>query len=235
MPAPSGDLQFDSPDSFSISLWLRYTNNFNDLPIIGNAINSTYQVGWCVSEDANQFEWSLCSTANSGAGVSDPVGGPLINDFQWHNLVATFDRNSAIVTSYVDGQYVSIHDISAVTSLFSAGVVTLGQDPTGTYGVAGKFDLDDVGIWRTVLDPVSARSIYYAGVAGHSFDTVAPPQVTLTINVVGSNLVLHWSQGTLQSSTHADSGYTNVVGATAPTYTTPLTTTGARFFRVLVQ
>ncbi len=234
----NGDLTFDTMDNFSVSLWVRYSAGFGDLPIIGNAVNSTFQLGWVITEDAGRFEWSLVSTGNSGAGVSDPVGGPLINDNQWHNLVAVFDRTNAIGYSYVDGKFASTHTLAAITTLITGQTITIGQDPTGAYGVAGSFDLDDVGIWRTALDRASSELIYYAGAAGRSFDTVgpaAPPSVTMTIAIVGNNLVIHWSQGTLQSSTHADSGYTNVVGATAPNYTIPLTSTGARFFRVLVQ
>ena len=238
IPAPSGTLQFDTPDSFSVSLWLRYTNDFTDLPVIGNATGSTYQPGWVITEDKNQFEWSLCSTANSGAGVSDPVGGPVINDFQWHNLVATFDRVAGLGTSYVDGKYVGVQTIASIGGLIEGGVVTMGQDPTGAYGATGKFDVDDVGIWRSVLDPISARSIYSAGQAGHSFDVPVPahpPVVTITYTVSGNNLTLNWSQGTLLSSTHPDSGFTAVVGAGAPSYTTTLPAAGNLYFRVRVE
>jgi len=81
----NGDLQFDTPDSFTIALWLKYTGAFNDVPIIGNSINSTYNPGWVLTEDGGRFEWTAVS---GGSVIADPVSGasPLINDGAWHHL-----------------------------------------------------------------------------------------------------------------------------------------------------
>src|SRR5262249_26149722 len=41
---PSASLTFSN--SFSVGFWVKYTGLPNDLPMIGNSINSTYQLGW---------------------------------------------------------------------------------------------------------------------------------------------------------------------------------------------
>jgi len=232
---PNGDLTFDTLDNWSPSLWLRYTNDFNDLPIIGNAVNSTYQLGWTITEDQNKFEWSLVSTANSGTYVADPVGGPTIKDNNWHNMVATFDRVNGIANTYVDGKFIASKSLVGLGTLITGNAITMGQDPTTAYGVIGAFDVDDLGIWRRVLDRASSELVYFAGQGGRSFDSVGPAQVTLTIGVVGANLQIQWSQGTLQSATSAAGPYTTVAGAAAPSYTIPVPTTGAKYYRVKVQ
>ena len=228
----NNDLQLDVTNSFSVALWLKFTSAFNDLPIIGNAVNSTYQKGWVLTEEAGRFEWTL--TGNDvGQTIADPVGGPLINDGTWHNVVAVFDRSTGLAASYVDGQSVDIRSIADVGTLITGNTLTLAQDPTGIYGVAGAFDLDDLGIWRRALTPVEARSIYYAGQSGNSFDTVAPSVVTMTVVKSGGNVQFQWSTGTLQASATVSGGYTNVVGAAPPSYTVPAT--GKGFYRVRVQ
>ena len=228
-----GDLQnaFSDATNFSFSLWFRYTDMFNDVPIMGNSVNSTYQQGWVVTDEGGKFEVSLVSTANSGSYVQDPVPtSPIVGDGNWHNAVVVVDHGGGLASCYIDGGPPFSWDISALGTLNYNHLVTIGQDPTGNYGSA-VFDLDDIGIWNTALQPLDARSIYYAGVAGRTFDNVAP---SLTINVSGGILTLHWPNGTLQGSGQPNSGYTNVTGASAPTYTKPLPAAGAAYYRVVV-
>jgi hypothetical protein len=59
---PNGDLSFAETNSFTVALWLKFTGAFNDLPIIGNANNSTYNAGWVLSEDGGRFEWTAVAS-----------------------------------------------------------------------------------------------------------------------------------------------------------------------------
>ena len=83
---PNSDFQWEATDSFTIAFWLKYTNSFTDLPIIGNAINSTYNDGFVLTENANQFEWTLTTPSGGGQVVADPAGGPLLNNGTWHQV-----------------------------------------------------------------------------------------------------------------------------------------------------
>jgi len=232
----SGDLTFGPADSFSVSLWLKTTASFNDCPIIGNAVNSTYQPGWVLTEDANEFEVSLCDTANSASYVADPVGGPVINDGTWHYLVAVVDRGQNLASAYVDGLLIKTWSIAGLGTLEYGSLVTIGSDPTGNYGVNAVFDLDDVGIWKGVLTPTQVAKIYSAGTAGgNSFNTVAPP-ITLTITKSGTTVTVSYNAGVLLQSSSLAAGavWTPVSGASAPTYTfTPGAT--PTYFRVSAQ
>jgi hypothetical protein len=242
VPDANNSYLFSETDDFTVSFWTRYTDRFQDLPIIGNAINSTYRVGWVFTDEGGKIEYSLCDTAHDGSGttpyVADPVSGsPIIGDGAWHNVVGVVDRVNALATVYVDGASAGSWSIAGLGSLISAGGVTIAQDPTGTYGVTGNFDLDDVGIWRQVIDPIPARSIYYAGKAGHSFDTPAPAIVTVTLgtpHVVGGNVTVTWTpaSGTLYASPAVAGPTVNWVSVGSGGSVTLPMTAAPRFFKV---
>jgi hypothetical protein len=234
---PQGDLTFDQTASFTVAFWVRYTDRFQDDPIIGNATNSTFQLGWVFTDEGGQIECSLVSTANSGAYVANPVAGsPIIGNGAWHQVLGVVDRSAQLASVYVDGVLAGSWSIVGLGTLAYGNPITIGQDPTGNYGSA-IFDLDDVGIWRQALTPLQAAQIESAGsTSGHSFDTVAPPSFTLTITRSGGNVVLNYSSGTLLSSTNLgpSAAWSAVPNANPPSFT--VTPSGAgKFYRVQVQ
>ncbi|HEX3357305.1 MAG TPA: LamG-like jellyroll fold domain-containing protein [Tepidisphaeraceae bacterium] len=224
----NNDLQFDVTNSFTVSLWLQYSAAFNDDPIIGNSINSTYQFGWVLTEDGGRFEWTAVS---GGSVIADPVSGtsPLINNGAWHHVAVAFDRNAGIAASYVDGARVATHSLSGLGSLITGQTLTIGQDPLGAYGTA-NFNLDDLGIWSRALTDYDVLSVYNAAQnSGVSFDTYGPFKVH--VNAVGANLYISYQGGTLYEATSVTGSYTPVSGATAPVYiTTPSAT--QKFYKV---
>ncbi len=228
----AGDLTFDENTSFTVGFWLKYTSAFNDVPIIGNAYNSTWQIGWVFTDSATagKLEWSLASTANSGTYLRDPVPGcPIINDGTWHQVIGVVDRAAAEARVYVDGVLAGSWSVAGMGSLSSTYWPTIGSDPTGAYGSA-TFDMDDLGIWRRALTSYEAASIYGAAQnSGQSFDVYGPLKVAIA--AMDGNVDVSWQAGTLLESTSITGPYTAVPGATAPFYRiTPGTT--PMFFRV---
>ncbi|MFO1513694.1 MAG: LamG-like jellyroll fold domain-containing protein [Verrucomicrobiota bacterium] len=225
------DLAFGAADSFSVAFWVKNTGNNNDVPIIGNAVNSTYQDGWVFSQDGNQLEWTLTGFGDNSQVVADPVpGSPVVNDGVWHNVVACFNRDLAIAITYVDGAQVDSRSIAGLGSVDSTYSTVLGNDPTGGYiWDPVTYQIDDLGIWRRALTPGEATGIYAAGQVGQSFDVNGP--ASLTIKKSGANLEIIWQQGTLQSVDKLGDTWTNVPGAVAPYYMTP-STGDQKFFRV---
>src|SRR5258705_204196 len=100
--------------------------------------------------------------------------------------------------------------ISSLSTRVSGQPLTIGQDPTGFYGVSGTFDLDDVGIWRRALDGFEVQSIYGAAqTSGQSFDVYGP--VVLHMERSGSDLIIAWQEGTLfQADTPGEPWTTDV-------------------------
>ena len=225
------DFAFGVADSFSVSFWTKITSWPNDLPMIGNAPGSTYQLGWVFAQDQNKIELSLVSTANSGTYVADPVAGsPVINDGLWHNIVGVVDRGSEFASVYVDGALAGSFPIAGLDTLDYGTAVTIGQNPDGNYPVDGSAVYDDVGIWRRALTPTEAEAIYMVAQINNTFDTYGP--VILSMTKAGNDLELVWQTGTLLSSTTGVLGtYNPVPGASAPYYrVTPGPT--STFYRV---
>lgn len=227
----SADLAFGPADSFSVAFWVKNTGNNNDIPIIGNAVNSTYQDGWVFSESGNKLEWTLTGFGDNSQVVADPVpGSPVVNDGTWHSVVASFNRDLATAVTYVDGVQVDSRSIAGLGSLDSTYSTVLGNDATGGYiWDPVTYQVDDVGIWRRALTPGEATGIYAAGQIGQSFDLNGP--ASLTIKSSGGSLEIIWQQGTLQSVDNLGDTWVNVPGAAAPYYV--VTPTGDRkFYRV---
>jgi hypothetical protein len=226
---PTPSLVFGTSDSFSIAFWLKFSGSANDLPIIGNAVNSTYQKGWVFSEDGGKIEWTLTGQ-DSGQVVADPVGGPTINNNTWHHIVATFDRGSATANTYVDGFRIDTRSIAGLGTLDTGNNIVMGQDPTGTYAVNGTYNVDDLGIWRRVLSATEVCGLYNAGNSGNDLSSSGP--ITLGLGTSsGGGLTLVWQTGTLVQSASVSGPWTPVSGAVAPSYTvTPQP--GNLFFKV---
>jgi hypothetical protein len=226
------DLSFGPTDSFTVAFWIKCASlTNNDIPMIGNAVNSTYQPGWVFSEDGGKIEWTITSFGGGSQVIADPVpGSPTITDGAWHSIVVSFDRVLNTAITYVDGATVDSRSIAGVASLDPGQNIVLGNDPTGTYGSDHvAYQIDDVGIWRRALTPGQATGIYAAGQAGKSFDVVGPG--LLTMQKSDGSLALIWQQGTLQSVTNLSGAWVNVPGAVAP-YAVITTTNPAVFYRV---
>jgi hypothetical protein len=224
----NNDLQFDVTNSFTVALWLKYSSAFNDVPVIGNAVNSTYQFGWVLTEEGGRFEWTAVS---GGSVIADPVSAtsPLINDGAWHHVAVSFDRTAGTAASYVDGAHVATHSLGGLGSLITGQQLTIGQDPSGAYGTA-NFNLDDLGIWQRALTDYEVLSVYNAAQNSDvSFDTYGPFRVY--IKAIGANLYISYQGGTLYEATSVTGPYTPVSGASAPFYlTTPSAT--QKFYKV---
>jgi len=237
---------WDYAGDFSVSLWQRHTGRINDLPMAGNAVNSTYQPGWVMTADEGpdsseaRFETTLVASG-AGAIYIDPAPGPVINDGQWHQCVLVINRELGQVEVFVDGSEVYSQPLEFEgTSLLgdladpNINTVTIGSDPTGTYGVAGQYDIDDFAMWSRALQPDEVQTIYTLGQAGQSINGSGGfGSQTITVQRTANGATISWSSGTLQSAPTLLGPWTAVPGATAPSYNyTPSGPTN-QFFRVM--
>lgn len=226
------DLLFGSGTSFSVSLWVKLPAGSApaDLPFIGTETGAANNPGWFIGPafETGGWQWNLNDSANN-MGVSGPGG--TINDGNWHNLIVTVDRGTAVTQTYLDGVLASTRSIAGLGSIDVGGAVTIGQDPSHTYAEAGVFTLDDIGIWRRALTPVEVANIESAGSAGNSFDTVAPPMLSITRS--GANLQVSWSPaiGILLEANSATGPWTTN-GSASPYTVGP--SNAAKFYRVQV-
>jgi hypothetical protein len=237
------DLAIGPAQNFSAAFWIKFTGSPGDLPFFGNTVNSYGDPGIDFAPSYNQGSWSWYisdqgSSAWQGLGLYSPVQNNL-NDGQWHHLVHIFDRSFEAVT-YLDGVKVNTTAISsgAGWDLNTPNEWEIGQAGGGFYAENGDFQIDDIGFWRRALTEYEAQGIYIvANQYGRSFDTEAPPTVTVTLGkplLSGNNVTITWTptSGTLYASpavAGANVNWTSV--GTGGSVTLPMTTT-PRFFKV---
>ena len=210
------DLQFDSTNDFSVSLWVNYTNQSDDLPFIGNKDwGSSGNEGWVITTQSG----GNCRVNVTGAASSDKYSQTdfpsVLKDGKWHNLVVSIQHapagQRAYVYGYVDGLLRSKHPMTAVGSVDTLGLpfsyagdnqtnwaVNVGQDGTGTYTDGGSaYDInammDDLGVWRRALTANEAVAIYEAGLKGEDLTQAASAGLFATVS--GGNLMLTWQGG----------------------------------------
>jgi hypothetical protein len=251
------DLQFGANVNFSVSFWIKLTQGFQggDLPFFTDAKGSEGNTGFVF---APAYAFGTASPNNGGVDPTAWLGcwaftvygggngirvyganGGLqtqgaINDGNWHHMVHTFDRFTGRYVVYLDGEP-NRAVLNAGTTLSAAGDIdsglpaTVGQDPTGFYGEACTGDIADLGVWRKVLTPLEAASIYTAAISNNlSFTsgTFAP----LTFVRSGKQLTLSWTSGFwLTTATDLNGPWTDV------TTQSPLTvnaTAAKQFYRV---
>jgi hypothetical protein len=181
---------------------------------------------------SGQLDYTLTQAGGGPQVIADTVSNsPSFNDGNWHHVVLTIDRANAAAVSYADGVPFNTNSIASLNGVsFATGYsVTVGSDPTTWYTVAGTYDIDDVGIWNRVLSASEVTNIYTLGQSGQTYSLSTA--VAMTIQRSGANLLLNWPTGTLQAAPSLTGTWTNVPGATAPSY--QITPTGtATFFRV---
>jgi hypothetical protein len=223
------DLNFSSNVNFSVSYWVRMTGTSGDLPFLSSAVNSFTNPGFTFapSYQLGGWSWSLGDTATSSSiGIYGQDNS--INDGRWHHLAHTFDRQGSGIT-YLDGFEVDSRSIVPAGDIDSGNSVSIGQDPSGAYPEAGAVDIDDVGVWRRVLNDFEVYSIYAAGQNGTSFDTYGP--VTMAAALDGNGVMLLWQAGTLLGADSITGPWTPVTGATAP-YFRVTANSAHKFYRV---
>ena len=170
---------------------MNYTGTPNDLPMVCNALNSTYNPGWVFTDEGGKIEYTLVDVNTGVSVIADPVpGSPSINNGAWHHIVLTIDKSAMMAATYVDGMQVDLRSITGLGSLDTTNNVVFGQDPSGTYGetsnINGTYSIDDVGIWRRALSSYEAESIYAVARAyNHTFDTIE--RIPVNINRVGAS------------------------------------------------
>jgi hypothetical protein len=214
------DLMLDT-NSFSVSMWVNYTNQDDDLPFISNKNwNSSGNRGWGIfCQGGGNFRLNITGP-NGGADKLDTSPGTVLRDGNWHNVIMSVVRDGAAAgaaAAYVDGTPVFQGTITTVGSIDTAGLpfqndqgmtssqatwaVNIGQDGTGVYtDKGGAYNIgakmDDLGIWRRALSPGEAAAIYAAGQAGkdltHAQVSASPANPTLTVTLVGGSVKIDW-------------------------------------------
>lgn len=131
------NLNFRYANDFSVSLWVKITEDVSDPSIIGDKDwGSGGNKGFTMF--LTHDRWKINLADGEGNRLDVTVPGDLqdakkVDDGQWHHLVASLDRDGDVVI-YQDGIELNRENMSAVGDMNSGFPINVAQDGTGTYG-----------------------------------------------------------------------------------------------------
>jgi hypothetical protein len=236
-------IEINSPGAYSVEGWFQPASlaaDGNDYRTPLSSMSNPYgagPTGWLVYQTGgNNWSWWPYNGFWTGAQLTDP--DPIVAG-QWYYLAMTYDGstftlyvNGVAKSSGTDGGFVQNGNVPAggAASYNYNYNTTPGLPPgSGSYTLGWRVDsgfnpfngnMDNVAVYNKALTPSQIQN--------HFLNTTH-----LSIAGSGSNVVITWPAGTLQTSTNASGPYLNVGGATSP-YTNSVG--GKRnFYRVQLQ
>jgi hypothetical protein len=162
----------------------------------------------------------------------------------WHHIA--FSADGAQLRLYVDGIEVGSADYTGLVNVPNTPWISIGQRVVTDTNVSPPFaldanasplfgGLDELALWDRALTGSEITALFNAGSSGKEITSIVetPPAGggTLTASVSGGNITVKWSSGTLQSATNVSGPWTDVAGATGGTFTEPVSSAAAKFYR----
>jgi hypothetical protein len=187
------------------------------IDVAGGPGVATYQVG------------SVISGAPSSASFVIPTAD--LSGTNWVHLAGTYDGTNWNIyrNGVLEGSQPGTGSIAISNTWWAIGARGRWKHQAGypTSGLEEQFagGIDGAAIYNYSLSAAQIAAHYLAGTAGNS---------ALTAARSGSNLILTWSAGVLQSATTVTGPYTSLNAATSP-YSVPLSSATQMFYRLAPQ
>lgn len=174
VPSPAnGSLDFDTTKSFSISVWINYTNPVGSYDFIagkGGTTNSS--PGYDI--DSGTCPWAI--------GIAD--GTRYLNAFinnctaywgGWTLLTLVVDRAGQLVSYYADGVLQATLDISTITNISNTFPFTIGGDQPVNAGQDWyRGVIDEVRVYPNALTPSWIAAEYANLLSPATFISILP-------------------------------------------------------------
>jgi hypothetical protein len=228
--ASSIDVPFDeslNPSSYTVTLWASpdtVTANFQSAITSRydgvNAVGKTF--GYIVYR-APGPNWEFWTGAGQTTSFWAVTGQAPVSAGNWVHLAVSYDHVVKVKTLYVDGVAVqTTTDIVAARNLLRDLHIGGGGD----FGTDFRFDgkLDDIAIFREVLDETEINTIRTSGVTGFTGLPLPPGEPAALgitgVSIVGGNIVIAGTSGLVDGQPyHIEEStdlavFTPVVGST---------------------
>ncbi len=211
-------------DTVTMTAWV-YPNgpqaDYAGLFVCGNNGNAGFAYGGDFSSNAGQliYWW--------GGATYSFVSGLVIPSNQWSFVAVVVEPTSATLYLGSGGSVSTATDsVSHLTETFAESGQIGHQQGRGPDDRVFDGSIDEVAVFNYAFTPQQVVELYNAAF------TSVPPDVTITIQQVGSNLQLTWPQGTLLEAPGVSGPYTTNNAASPYTFAP---TGAAKFFKVQVR
>ena len=196
-------------------------------PIVGGVYSGLLS-GWNIYQHvANVWTWNIFNGGPNGSFTSEFTDNPIVPG-TWYHMVLTDDgtnmnwysNNRLVLTESVQGVGFVQNGINGDPGV-AGGPTTIAIRSDGVFG---DWDggVEDVAVYNYVLSPQQIQN--------HFLNTTR-----LTVVPQGTNVVITWGAGTLQSSTNVNGPYTNVSGTPTSPYTNSASGSSQLFYRAQLQ
>jgi hypothetical protein len=185
--------------------------------------------GWNIYQHAaNVWTWNIYNGGPNGSFTSEFVDNPIVPG-TWYYMVLTDDgtnlnwysNDRLVLTLSVQGLGFVQNGVNGDPSVPGSGPTTIAIRSDGVFG---DWDggVGDVAVYNYVLSPQQIQN--------HFQNTTR-----LTAVKSGSNVVITWGAGTLQSSTNVGGPYSDVSGTPTSPYTNSVSGPSRLFYRSQLQ
>lgn len=215
---------FANNATFSVEAWVNGTNtqNTTGAGIVTYGYGSGGEQFNLDTGNGGRFRFSIRDAIN----VAHNANSTIYCSNTWQHLVGVCDEPNGLVHLYVNG-------VENANTAIAGGIqmgttpVSIGSRKSGfnaNYNLNFVGSIDEVAIYNYALSPAQVQNHYNAGLN---------PVVTLYLQRSGSNVMLLWSPGILQSAANVLGPYSDLPTATSP-YSVPPSGAG-QFYRVRVR
>jgi lysophospholipase L1-like esterase len=189
--ADDPSLDWASDESFSIEVWANLTNcDSRNKVMIGRDDRPMPGVHWWLgcSIDTKTAAFNLIGTDDNGVAVK---GGTLINDGEWHHIVAVRDEGANENRLYVDGQLdatpQSFDYLAGFEAPTTLGIGYMAYEGTPDYYHDGL--LDEIALYHRALTPTEIEQHHSFGRAGLPYCERPPMAPAITSDPVTTAFV----------------------------------------------
>ncbi len=178
-----GTFDWPSDASFTIEFWMKTNESRSgNRVIIGRDAGSASGLHWWIGMDGNRTVRFQCRDT-SGSGLYLGGTGPVLNDDEWHHIVAVRDNDADINMIYVDGDLIDDGAYNYANGFeadvpVNVGYLVLG----GYYRYLGN--LDELAIYDRALQESEIDEHYANGLLGVGICTdvdIAPAIVSTPV------------------------------------------------------
>lgn len=156
------NFSFERTESFSVSMWTKFTSTAANVPLLTKLQNSPPFRGWSIEGDAGKVRLYFISTF--GSSYIQKYSGASVNSGDWNHIVVTYDGSSSSsgVNFYVNGLLSNGSTMAnnlTTTTISSVSMQLFARDAQLNASVRS----DDVRIFDQVLDLTDAEYLYANG------------------------------------------------------------------------
>jgi hypothetical protein len=201
-----------NPESFSLALWAKPYGNSDgwNFAIASLRNQDPDSRGFAVYHTGSSGHWTFSSGNGTDPGNLQVLDGPPVQSYEWQHIVVTYDNDQQKKTLFVDGvEVASAQDAIAANQTMPFNI---GADPDFGEAFQFKGEIDDIGLWDSVLTPAQIAIVMNSGAAALESDPrmVTPRKIALELTGAVQNFatsVTNFGQSkTLEISAIAFSG-----------------------------